>query len=136
MEQKDAILSVSLEASQEMALEDLLDKMSAKWNTLEFTVLPFKDAKDAFILGSTEEVTATLEDSLVTMSTILASRHKLLLSFAAQAMCARPKSVFWMQRLPFTYINCAFDSMQHHIFARERSCSTGTVLCWSYSSSG
>ena len=68
-------MAVSLEASQELALEDLLGKMSAKWNTLEFTVLPFKDVKDAFILGSVEEVTAALEDSLVTMSTILASRY-------------------------------------------------------------
>ena len=76
VDQKDAILSVSLEASQEAALEDLLDKVSAKWNTLEFTVLPFKDVKDAFILGSVEEVTAVLEDSLVTMSTILASRYQ------------------------------------------------------------
>ena len=74
VEQKDAIVSVSMEASQEAALEDLLDKMSAKWNHLEFSVLPFKDVKDAFILGSVEEVTATLEDSLVTMATILASR--------------------------------------------------------------
>ena len=37
-------------------------------------MLPFKDVKDAFILGSVEEVTATLEDSLGTMATILASR--------------------------------------------------------------
>lgn len=93
MDQKDAILSVSLEASQEMALEDLLDKVSVKWNTLEFTVLPFKDVKDAFILGSVEEVTATLEDSLVTMSTILASRY-CAIAQATQSVAARHMQVF------------------------------------------
>lgn len=67
-------MTLSVEASQEAALEDLLDHISAKWTVIDFTLSPFKDVKDAFILGSVEEVTAALEDSLVTMSTILASR--------------------------------------------------------------
>lgn len=72
--QQEAVVTLSVEASQEAALEDLLDHISAKWTVIDFTLSPFKDVKDAFILGSVEEVTAALEDSLVTMSTILASR--------------------------------------------------------------
>ena len=64
-----------MEASQEAALEDLLDRISSKWNSIDFTVAPFKDVKDTFILGSVEDVTAALEDSMVTMSSILASRQ-------------------------------------------------------------
>lgn len=88
--------------------------MVSKWATIEFTVLPYKDTKDTFILGPIDEIQVwitdacrypskeriicmsvlnrgsishgevllvplkclqlALEDSLVTMSTILASR--------------------------------------------------------------
>ena len=75
MQQQEAVLLLSVEASQEAALEDLLEHISSKWNSIDFTLLPFKDVKDAFILGSLEDVTAALEDSMVTMSTILASRQ-------------------------------------------------------------
>lgn len=68
-------MTLSVEASQEAALEDLLDHINSKWSSIDFTLIPFKDMKDAFILGSLEDVTAALEDSMVTMSTILASRQ-------------------------------------------------------------
>ncbi|KAL3139803.1 hypothetical protein ABBQ38_004104 [Trebouxia sp. C0009 RCD-2024] len=74
-QQQEAVVTLSVEASQEAALEDLLDHINSKWNSIDFTLLPFKDMKDAFILGSLEDVTAALEDSMVTMSTILASRQ-------------------------------------------------------------
>ena len=74
VQQQEAVVTLSVEASQEAALEDLLDHISTKWNSIDFTLIPFKDVKDAFILGSLEDVTAALEDSMVTMSTILASR--------------------------------------------------------------
>ncbi|KAL0028415.1 hypothetical protein WJX77_005025 [Trebouxia sp. C0004] len=72
--QQEAVVTLSVEASQEAALEDLLDHISSKWNSIDFSLIPFKDVKDAYILGSVEDVTAALEDSMVTMSTILASR--------------------------------------------------------------
>ena len=71
---QDAIITLSAEASQEAALQDLLDKITDKWNTVDFSVITFKDNKDAFVLVNIEDVTAALEDSMVTMSTILASR--------------------------------------------------------------
>ncbi|DBB06681.1 TPA: hypothetical protein ACH3X1_012189 [Trebouxia sp. C0004] len=73
--QQEAVVTLSVEASQEAALEDLLDHISSKWNSIDFSLIPFKDVKDAYILGSVEDVTAALEDSMVTMSTILASRR-------------------------------------------------------------
>ena len=85
MQRQPDVVTLSMEASQEAALEDLLDHISSKWNSIDLTVVPFKDVRDAFILGSVEDVTAALEDSMVTMSTILASRQVLLLcSLAAE----------------------------------------------------
>ncbi|GFR44385.1 hypothetical protein Agub_g5605 [Astrephomene gubernaculifera] len=71
---KDAISTISTEATQEMALEELLAKVSNKWVDLEFNVIPYKESKDVFILGGIEDIQIALEDSMVTMSTILASR--------------------------------------------------------------
>ena len=71
---KDDIARISTEATQEAALEGMLKKINDKWQDIEFTVLPFKELKDAFILGGVDEIIAALEDSMVTMSVILASR--------------------------------------------------------------
>ncbi|QDZ24237.1 heavy chain of dynein [Chloropicon primus] len=71
---KDDISRISTEATQEASLEGMLKKINDKWVDIEFTVLPFKELKDAFILGGVDEIIAALEDSMVTMSVILASR--------------------------------------------------------------
>ena len=76
---KDEISVASTEATQELALEEMLAKINAKWAEIEFTCIQFKDSKDMVILTGIDEVTIALEDSMVTMSTILASR--LVLSF-------------------------------------------------------
>lgn len=73
-EWKDRISVISTEATQEQALEEMLANVQNKWATVEFVVLNYKESKDTFILGAVEDVMITLEDSMVTMSTILASR--------------------------------------------------------------
>lgn len=55
---KDLIVNTSTEATQEGALEELLGKVQAKWTDIEFTVLPYKDSKDVFILGAIDEIQA------------------------------------------------------------------------------
>ncbi|KAJ9531588.1 hypothetical protein QJQ45_014947, partial [Haematococcus lacustris] len=74
IEHKEAIQQISTEATQELALEELLAKVQARWGDVEFTVIPYKELKDVFILGAIEDIQVVLEDSMVTMSTILASR--------------------------------------------------------------
>eukprot|EP00873_Tetraselmis_striata_P045243 jgi/Tetstr1/465507/TSEL_010176.t1 len=71
---KDDITQISTEATQESSLEEMLAKVQSKWLHTEFQLLSYKEAKDVFILGGIEEVQVVLEDSMVTMSTILASR--------------------------------------------------------------
>jgi dynein heavy chain len=48
--------------------------VSHKWTGIEFVVKPYKDFKDCYILGAVDEITAALEDSMVTMAAIVASR--------------------------------------------------------------
>ena len=74
MDFKDGIVQVSTEATQEAALEEMLAKVQSKWTATEFSVMSYKESKDVFILGGIEEVQVVLEDSMVTMSTILSSR--------------------------------------------------------------
>lgn len=71
---KERIVGISTEATQESALEAMLRKVQEKWSAIEFTILPYKDTKDAFILGGVDEVIAALEDSMMTMGTITSSR--------------------------------------------------------------
>ncbi|KAK9823491.1 hypothetical protein WJX72_003121 [[Myrmecia] bisecta] len=72
---KEEIAGTSMEATQEAALEALLEGINAKWAHVEFAVVPYKDSKDTFVLGGTGEVQAALEDSMVTMTTILSSKY-------------------------------------------------------------
>ena len=66
--------AISGEATQEAALEGMLRKVQDKWTGVELTVKQYKEAKDAYILGSVEDVQAVLEDSLALMATISSSR--------------------------------------------------------------
>ena len=70
----EAIGAISTEATQEQALEELLQKVTHKWADVCFQVLAYKESKDTFILGGIEEIMTALEDSMVTMSTIMSSR--------------------------------------------------------------
>ncbi|CEL99773.1 unnamed protein product [Vitrella brassicaformis CCMP3155] len=69
------IQDISGKATAELALEEMLDKAKGVWQDTQLTVLSYKDSKDVFILGGVDEVIATLEDSLVTISTIAGSRY-------------------------------------------------------------
>ena len=70
----DCLSAISVEASQEAALEQSLQKISEKWEQTDFTLTNYKETKDTYILTSVEDITTLLEDSLLTMSTISASR--------------------------------------------------------------
>lgn len=78
VQHKDVVLTTSTEATQESALEEMLSKVNSKWSDIEFTCIPYKDSKDMVILSAVDEISAALEDSMVTMSTIVSSRFVLL----------------------------------------------------------
>jgi hypothetical protein len=74
MQYREEIQKVSTEATQEGVLEEMLGKVKSSWVNAEFQLSNFKDSKDVFILSGIDEIQALLDDSMVTMGTILASR--------------------------------------------------------------
>ena len=75
MQYKDEIQRISTEATQEAVLEELLDKVKTSWATAEFALSSFKEQKDVYILTGVDEVQAMLDESMMTIGTILASRY-------------------------------------------------------------
>lgn len=71
----DVIAGIATQAVAEATLEEMLNKVSRSWETTEFVVNPYRESKDYFILGSVEEIVLLLDDSLVTINTILGSRY-------------------------------------------------------------
>lgn len=71
----DEIMDISGQASSEYSLELLLKKVEDTWNDLEYIVLPHKDAKDVYILGTLEDIQVALDESNINVATILSSRH-------------------------------------------------------------
>jgi len=65
---------VSAVASGEWSLEQLLTKIRQGWADIQFVTLNHRDQSDLFILGGVDEVITQLEDSQVSLQTILASR--------------------------------------------------------------
>lgn len=49
--------------------------MEDVWKSTEFTVVPYKESKDVFIVGGTDEIQQQWDDSNINISTIASSRH-------------------------------------------------------------
>jgi len=69
------ITSIATSAVQESVLEGMMDKVERIWKTTEFEAKPYKDTKDLYILGDVSDIIVNLDDSLVTINTVLGSRY-------------------------------------------------------------
>jgi len=69
------VQAIATSAQQESILEEMMLKVTSQWETLDFNVLNYKDIKDLYVLGDTSDVTIALDDSLVTINTVLGSRY-------------------------------------------------------------
>jgi dynein heavy chain len=75
-EKSEIIESASTKALQEKVLKDMFhEKILMVWKRLEFEAMVYKERHDTFILGGIEPVMEALDDSLVTLNTILGSRY-------------------------------------------------------------
>ena len=68
------IAEMSTNATKELAIENSLASIEAVWQELELDMVPFKEGRDVYKLRSTEDVFAALEDNIVTLSTMKASK--------------------------------------------------------------
>ena len=50
-------------------------KVTTMWETLTLPVIPYKEIKDLYILGDCSDVITALDDSLITVNTVLGSRY-------------------------------------------------------------
>ncbi|CAM9277540.1 unnamed protein product [Ascophyllum nodosum] len=71
----EEITGVATSAVQEAVLEEMMEKVAAMWRRTEFEVKNYKDVKGLYILGDISEVVTNLDDSLVTINTVLGSRY-------------------------------------------------------------
>ena len=58
----DEMEEISSKASGEAGIEIQLEDIRKKWVELEFEVLPYRDYKDKYIIGSVEDIIDSLED--------------------------------------------------------------------------
>eukprot|EP00878_Enallax_costatus_P024947 GHUV01026655.1.p1 GENE.GHUV01026655.1~~GHUV01026655.1.p1 ORF type:complete len:285 (+),score=109.46 GHUV01026655.1:1668-2522(+) len=72
---KDALITISTEATQEAALEELLAKVTSKWAAIEFSVVPYKDSKDVFILGAIDEIQVRIAVGVSMPGQLYMSKH-------------------------------------------------------------
>ncbi|XP_066588945.1 dynein axonemal heavy chain 6 [Prorops nasuta] len=69
------LMEIAASASSEAGLEAMLKKVEDIWKALEFIILPYKEIKDVYILGSLEEIQTAIDESNINLQTIAASRH-------------------------------------------------------------
>lgn len=70
-----AISTITTKAENEEILFKMLKKITHVWDRAEFQVVNYKDRRDYFILTEIDEVTMILDDSMVSINTILGSPY-------------------------------------------------------------
>ncbi|KAK9295362.1 hypothetical protein QLX08_010308 [Tetragonisca angustula] len=69
------LMEVAAAASSEANLENMLKKVIDTWENLKFIIVPYKEGKDVFIIGTLEEIQIAIDESNINLQTINASRH-------------------------------------------------------------
>ena len=75
MEHQEYIQEVAGMAKGEADLSRQMEGVKERWSVREFTVVPYRDTKDKFILKEVEEVISDLEDDIMTVSGMMGSRY-------------------------------------------------------------
>ncbi|CAM9561684.1 unnamed protein product, partial [Chrysoparadoxa australica] len=99
----DAISKAVTEAEQEAVLMRLLNKVKEAWADAEFTLIPHHQSSEAWLLGATTEITAQLDDSLVTISNVLASPY---VGYIREEVEALESELSTFQRTLDEWLNC------------------------------
>ena len=71
---KDKLSEIALKASKEVELVKMIETVEAVWRHTSLVVVAYKDNKEISILGNNEDVIAKIDDTLLTVNNILASR--------------------------------------------------------------
>ncbi|CAK92427.1 unnamed protein product (macronuclear) [Paramecium tetraurelia] len=71
---KDKLSEIALRAAKEIELVKMLEQVESIWKSAVITVQPYRESKDVFILGNNEDLISKIDDTLLTVNNILASR--------------------------------------------------------------
>ncbi|KAH0794512.1 Dynein heavy chain family protein [Histomonas meleagridis] len=71
----EAIESISNDASNETSLLKMLREIENTWDKIDLQIIPHKEKKDFYLIGGIDEITETLEETQVQLSTIRSSRY-------------------------------------------------------------
>ncbi len=66
---------IAVQASQEAALIEMLQKVIDLWEECDMPLQAYKEMKDVYTLANLDDIVANLDESLVTITTINASRY-------------------------------------------------------------
>lgn len=69
------LMEIAAAASSEANLENMLQKVIDTWENLKFIVVPYKEGKDVYIIGTLEEIQLAMDESNINLQTVNASRH-------------------------------------------------------------
>lgn len=70
----EKISELSNNASKELGIEQSLENIRKTWDELELDIVPYREDKEVFKLRSTEDIFTALEDNIVQLSQMKASR--------------------------------------------------------------
>ncbi|KAL4466850.1 hypothetical protein ABPG74_010447 [Tetrahymena malaccensis] len=96
VEYKDKVAEIALKAAKEAELNKMYKGVEAFWTMSQLTVNSYKDRQDASILGNNDDLIAKLDDALLTVNNILASRF---VESIATKVEAKQKSLRQFQEL-------------------------------------
>lgn len=71
---KDKLGEIALKASKEVELVKMIENVESVWRNTSLVIAQYKDSKEISILGNNEDIIAKIDDTLLTVNNILASR--------------------------------------------------------------
>ena len=71
---KEQFTEIALHAAKESELIKMTDNVEIFWKESRLTVAIYKNVQDAYILGNNEDMITRLDDTLLTLNNIMASR--------------------------------------------------------------
>ena len=74
-EHVQAIEDISGYAEGEAGLEGNMKKVKDIWSEIQFTIVPYRDSKERFILGDLEDLMTQLEDDQLQVSSMMGSKY-------------------------------------------------------------
>ena len=68
-------MQIAIQAEKEAELIDMISKVENVWRVLTINTTSFKEGKDGNILGNNDELITRIDDNLMVVNNILASKY-------------------------------------------------------------